>query len=157
MAGFVSLTGSSEVAAARGRLGRFDATARLVTFAELVQPRMTQAITDAAPRGKGPPSGPTPGRLATSTRSSHKVGPGVVTMEWHSDVPYAPYVLKATRPHDIAPVRAKALHWITPDGAHHFSQRTHHPGSKPFDYPRVALRAQMPWIAATFHSVFERI
>lgn len=154
---FVSLTGSTEIAAARARLGLFDATARLVAFADMVQPRMTQALIDAAPRGKGPPSGPPPGRLANSTRSTRRVGIGLVSLEWHSDVPYAPFVLRDTRAHSIIARRARALHWVDPGGGHHFAKRVHHPGTRGYDYPRVALRSQMPWISAAFRSAFERI
>lgn len=150
---FVSLTGSAEIAAARSRLGLFDGTARLVAFANMVQPRMTQAIMDAAPRGWRSPSG----RLAESTRSTRRVGVGLVSMEWHTDVPYAPFVLGGTRAHEIVARKALVLHWTDRGGAHHFARRVRHPGTQPFDYPRVALRAQMPWIAATFHTAFERI
>ena len=150
---FVSLVGSSEIAAARSRLGLFDGTARLVAFANMVQPRMTQAIIDAAPRGWRPPVG----RLAESTRSTRHVGVGLLTMEWHTDVPYAPFVLRPTRAHDIVARKALALHWTDRGGGDHFAKRVHHPGTRGYDYPRVALRSQMPWISAAFRSAFERI
>lgn len=45
--------------------------------------------------------------------------------------PYALYVIKGTKPHDIYPVNKKALFW---PGAEHPVKKVHHPGTEANDY-----------------------
>jgi len=55
-------------------------------------------------------------------------------------VPYGPYVSLGTAPHDIYPVNARALHWlsgIAPTvglGGDVFAMHVRHPGTKPNPY-----------------------
>lgn len=149
MAGLMVFSGSS---GASSRLDAVRMTARLAAFADLVGPQIKREITDRAPRGKGPQ----PGRLANSTHYSRRSGPGMVRMEFTSDVPYAPFVIKATKPHDIVPKNARMLHWQTPGGVGAFARRVHHPGTKANEYPQAALRRLMPMLALQFHATMGR-
>jgi phage gpG-like protein len=60
-----------------------------------------------------------------------------------TNVKYAKYFeTTGTKPHDIVPVRAKALHWVTPGGQDVFARRVHHPGfaARPFMRPALEER-----------------
>jgi hypothetical protein len=125
----------------------------MVTFADVIGPKLARRIREHAPRGKGPKAG----RLADSTRYTRQTRIGVVRMEFHSNVPYAPFVIRGTKAHDIVPKAAKVLHWTAPGGMGVFARRVHHPGTKPNPYPRAALNAMMPQLAAQWRATFERL
>ena len=59
------------------------------------------------------------------------------------DVRYAPYVEYGTAPHDILPVKARALSWVAP-GGRVFAMLVHHPGTAPHPYfvPAIELAMQ---------------
>lgn len=57
--------------------------------------------------------------------------------------PYAIYVIKRTRPHDIYPVNAKALYW---PGADHPVKVVHHPGTEANDYFSTGVENARPEI-----------
>lgn len=57
--------------------------------------------------------------------------------------PYAIYVIKGTRPHDIYPVNAKALYW---PGADHPVKVVHHPGTEANDYFSTGVENARPEI-----------
>lgn len=52
-------------------------------------------------------------------------------------VGYAPYVHEGTEPHEIRPVRAKALFW---EGAEHPVKKVDHPGTRPNPFVDRALQ-----------------
>ena len=89
------------------------------------------------------------GRLRNSTRfqvlgtaedQRLEVRQGARTSE---GVFYRPFVTGGTRPHDIVPVRAKALRFVV-NGTPVFAKRVHHPGTKANPYHVRTVREQMP-------------
>lgn len=72
------------------------------------------------------------GRVETSTKGGAE---GVI----EATMPYASFVEEGTQPHDIRPVRAKALHWTDGDGEH-FAAVVHHPGGRSFPFMGPALQ-----------------
>lgn len=59
-------------------------------------------------------------------------------------IKYAPFVELGTGPHDILPVRKKALYW---KGAPHPFARVHHPGTKARPFLRPAADKFFPQFA----------
>lgn len=55
--------------------------------------------------------------------------------------PYALFVIKGTRPHEIKPVNRKALYW---EGASYPVKVVHHPGNKPNDYFEKGVNKAQP-------------
>lgn len=65
-----------------------------------------------------------------------------------TNVSYAKYFeTTGTKPHDIVPVRAKALHWVS-GGQDFFAKRVHHPGFPPRPFLRPALDERRDSIVA---------
>jgi hypothetical protein len=62
--------------------------------------------------------------------------------------PYAIYVIKGTKPHDIYPVNAKALYW---PGAEHPVKVVHHPGTEANDYFTTGVENARPAIDAAIN------
>lgn len=84
-----------------------------------------------------------PGSMGSTIRSQIQRGPGgefrgVINVRH----PAAIYVTGGTRPHLIRPVRAKALRF-TVGGRVVYAKLVHHPGTKPNDFLRQALRAAL--------------
>lgn len=141
------------VDAAAHRLRRFQWTAAAVEWADSVGPRLASAIRQQAPVGQGPDAG----RLRDATRYRRKTTVGAVRLEFHADnVPYVPFVLHATRPHEILPRAALALHWETPGGAPVFARKVQHPGTRGNPYPTRAYQAMRSEIVAAFRAAIQR-
>lgn len=127
-------------------------TARAGFWADAVGPRLADRIKQEAPVGQGPNAG----RLRDATRWQRRTMPGMVRLEFRAaNVPYVPYVLKPTKPHDIVPRNARVLAWNSPDGPH-FARRVHHPGTRGNNYPARAYQTMRPEIIAAFRRAFER-
>lgn len=136
---------------ASSQLDAFNVTRRLVATADMIGPILRSRIAAAAPRGRGENAG----RLAGSVRYRRRTGIMSVRMEFHAeDVPYAPFVIKGTKPHQITAKAARTLHWVNPGGADIFRRTVHHPGTKPNPFPRRAAEPMMPWITAAFLRAF---
>ena len=97
-------------------------------------------------RGKAPER---TGRLKKSIRKSVRPNRAVVG----PSVPYAVYVEYGTRPHEIRPVRAKALRFEV-DSKIVFATRVHHPGTKPQSFVRETAEEIQDEIPEIFHDVF---
>lgn len=80
------------------------------------------------------------GRLRDSLRLQSA---GRLTRTVASDVPYAHYVIRGTRPHLIRPRRRKALWW--PDAPHPLA-KVLHPGTRPNPFPERGVDEAMPRI-----------
>ncbi len=79
------------------------------------------------------------GALTSSTKGRVTVStPGAAEGVIEATARYASFVEEGTRPHEIRPRKAKALHWTDAEGEH-FAQLVHHPGtpSLPFIGPAV--------------------
>ena len=96
-------------------------------------------------KGTGPLADETPrrsGRLALSTFFTITGAPGAEYQELAIFQPartetgefYGGYVRDGTRPHEIRPVRAKALRFEGADGPIVFTMHVHHPGTRPNPY-----------------------
>jgi len=84
-----------------------------------------------------------PGSMGSTIRAQIRRGPGgdfqgVINVRH----PAALYVIGGTRPHVIRPVRAKALRF-TVGGQVVYAKVVMHPGTKPNDFLRQALRAAL--------------
>jgi hypothetical protein len=84
-----------------------------------------------------------PGRMGSTIRAQVRRGPGgdfqgVINVRH----PAALYVIGGTRQHVIRPVRAKALRF-TVGGQVVYAKVVMHPGTKPNDFLREALRAAL--------------
>ncbi|MFF4403588.1 hypothetical protein [Streptomyces sp. NPDC001404] len=152
MAGMFTITGDSGGAA--GRLKAFRWTAGSVAWADAVGPRLAEAIRKTAPVGQGPGAG----RLRDATRYRRHTSVGAVRLEFHADnVPYVPYVLHPTQPHEIVPRAALALHWSPPGGGSAFARKVHHPGTRGNDYPSRAYLAMRSEIVNSFRAAVEKM
>lgn len=84
-----------------------------------------------------------PGSMGTTIRAQIRRGSGgdfqgVINVRH----PAALYVIGGTRPHVIRPVTAKALRF-TVGGQVVYARLVHHPGNKPNDFLKQALRAAL--------------
>ncbi|MGW7001430.1 hypothetical protein ACWGCW_01035 [Streptomyces sp. NPDC054933] len=152
MASTFSITGDSGTTASQ-RLKRFQWTAIAVEWADAVGPRLADAIRKQAP--VAPVNG---GRLRDATRYRRSTSVGIVRLEFHADgVPYVPFVLHATQPHEILPRAALTLHWTTPGGGSVFARKVNHPGTKGNNYPARAYTARRSDIIASFRAAVEKM
>lgn len=125
-------------------LPAFDWTRRAVDWADRVGPMMAAGMKRAAPVGKGPGAG----RLRDSIMYSRKTGIGELSIEYTTNVPYAPYVIHDTRPHEIHATAALALHWLDARGGDMFAKFVHHPGTHANRFPQRAADEQAEWMRA---------
>ncbi|MER6350671.1 hypothetical protein ABT186_02145 [Streptomyces sp. NPDC001634] len=150
MAGTFNITG--DISHATARLKRVQWTAAANEWADHVGPRMQGAIRQAAP--VAPVNG---GRLRDATLWQRHTGPGMVRLEFRADnVPYVPYVLNPTRPHQIVPRNARVLRWTTPGGGSFFAHRVNHPGTRGNPYPTRAYHAMRSEIVTAFRAAIAR-
>lgn len=96
---------------------------------------MTQELRARAPRRTG--------RFADSIRGEAAFRAKGVTMAWHGAHPPAQFLLTGTRPHEIRPVRARALRFEV-QGAVVFARRVQHPGTRPSPFVAEAAAAVAP-------------
>ncbi len=145
--------GMSGDSGAESRLKAFDATARMVSWADSSGPKLAAEIRREAP--VSPNAGG--GRLRDSIRYQRSTSIGGVTLKFHTNVPYAPYVVEGTIPHAIDARIALTLHFVGGDGAEHFPKHVWHPGTKANEFPQRALLKMLPEITSSFAEVFEEI
>ena len=88
------------------------------------------------------------GRLKQSIRKIVKPSRAVIG----PTVPYAIYVEYGTRPHEILPVRAKALRFEV-DGKVVFAARVHHPGTRPQPFIRETAEQIRDEVPEVFHDI----
>ena len=89
------------------------------------------------------------GRLKKSIRKSVRPNKAVIG----PSVPYAVYVEYGTRPHEIRPVRAKALRFEV-DSKIVFAARVLHPGTRPQPFVRETAEQIREEAAEVFRDVF---
>lgn len=128
-------------------LRRFHWTAAVVAWADTVGPVVRDAIRSHAPVVTG--------RLRDSITYQRHTVIGGIEIEFGSNVPYAPYVVKGAAPHEIYPVAAMALHWNR-GGGDHFAAHVHHPGIRPDDFPRKAVLPLVPMLGASLRAAVEK-
>jgi hypothetical protein len=96
------------------------------------------------------------GRLQGSMRYQRTLLGGMsLRMEWHSNVPYAPFVIHGTAPHDIYPKAARALHW-GPAGGGTFAMHVHHPGTKPNPFPARTMERVRLGVIASYMDAYKK-
>lgn len=123
--------------------------AATILWADTIAPVLTQMLIDEAPVRTG--------RLRTSIKDQVITVSGGVSLQFHSDVPYVPFVISGTQPHDIYPVNAKALAWHDQSGAQHFAAMVHHPGTKPNPFPQRALEKTRAAIIASYTEAIGKV
>jgi len=132
-------TGVSADSLAR-KLERFRLGSVLVETVDTVQPTLVAALKMAAPKDTG-----TLADRIYALRHTKLVGGARVDLVAVTDVPYAGFVLRGTKPHTIVPVNAKALSWMGVDGDQTFATIVQHPGTKPNPFPhRVWISLREP-------------
>lgn len=62
------------------------------------------------------------------------------------------FIVEGTKPHDIVPIRAQALHFTAKSGAEVFTRRVHHPGTKPNKFHYRAWEHAEPAIHGLLHA-----
>lgn len=122
-------------------LGSIEVLAAEVEWADTMGPTIASELQKVAPYVTG--------RLQGSIRYQRGTGAEGVQMLFQSNVPYVPYVINGTAPHDIYPVAAKALAWPT-NNPTNFAMAVHHPGSKPNNFPQRVMDSMRSEIIASF-------
>lgn len=73
-----------------------------------------------------------------------------------SDVDYAKYVVKGTRPHRIEPhMPPFALHWVDARSGDVFARFVNHPGTFANEYPRRAVEKSTDRLSRSFRDAFK--
>jgi hypothetical protein len=124
--------------------------ATTVVWADTEGPLIARELMAEAPVGKDPAAG----RLRDSIRYQRESAFGVVDLQFHTNVPYAPFVIHGTGPHEIFPVVAQALHWHE-EGRDFFAAHVHSPGTSPNDFPQRVLDRMSAEIVASYLSALE--
>lgn len=70
---------------------------------------------------------------------------------------YGEWVREGTQPHEIRPVKAKALRWFGPAGLPIFAMLVHHPGGKKNPYHQRVLAMLRPQIQQTVRKMGEQV
>jgi hypothetical protein len=108
-------------------------------------------LVQGALKAKAPVAKENGGRLRDSIRHKQVNGSGL-TVTFYTEVPYARYVLDGTRPHEIRPRTAKALHWKDA-GGDVFAQVVNHPGTRPNKFPERAIKPLLPALQGRFRQI----
>lgn len=149
----IGMAGDSK---AGDRLQAFNATARMVAWADRVGVSMAHELKEKAPIDKRGRAGA--GRLRNSIGYQRTTRLGGVQLSFHSSDPAARYVTEGTAPHAFGPNHALVLHFPDAGGEMIFRSVVHHPGVRnPNNFPQKALEKLLPEITASFVALFERI
>lgn len=70
---------------------------------------------------------------------------------------YGEFVREGTEPHEIRPVKAKALRWYDQAGNPIFAMLVHHPGNKPNPYHRRTLAKLKPHVQRIVTEMGEKV
>ena len=70
---------------------------------------------------------------------------------------YGHWVREGAEPHDIRPVKAKALRWFSPAGIPIFAMLVHHPGNQPNPYHRRVMQRLRPDIQRIVKQMGEKV
>lgn len=130
---YVDVDGAESLAR---RLERFQRASVFSEVADTVKPALLTALRLAAPKKTG--------RLADHIWIHRATSIDVnasVELIATTDVPYAPFVLHGTRPHQIVPKVKQALHWWDATGGDMFATVVNHPGTKPNRFPHRVWEA----------------
>ncbi|MBT8160991.1 MULTISPECIES: HK97 gp10 family phage protein [Arthrobacter] len=125
-------------------LAHFNWATRAAGWADHIGPIMRAELMKQAPKQSE--------RLAKSIRYQRSLLADGLKVKWTANTPYAKYVVEGTKPHDIVPKAARALHIMDAHGEAGFAAFAHHPGSKPNDFPKRAADALGSRIALTFRA-----
>lgn len=128
-------------------LERFNWMKSAVAWADEVGPLVRTALKAQAPVGEGANAG----RLRNSIRYERRTRSTLVQLRFGSGVPYAKYVVRGTKAHPIYPVAARALRFMGSGGVV-FAKGVKHPGTRPNDFPRRALRVTRSSLETTLGS-----
>ena len=122
---------------------RFNWEEAAAAWAEDVTPLAGMALRGRAPFRTG--------AFRQSIDDRAQVEPGVATVMFYSQVPYAKWIIGGTRAHPIAAVNAKALRWLGPGGiGANYAKRVQHPGTKANEFAEVALLPIGPLLSRMF-------
>lgn len=76
--------------------------------------------------------------------------------ELKADTPYASFVEKGTKPHEITVRKAPMLHWVDEGGDDHFAITVQHPGTDPMPFLEPTIPLMEHTINARVESATER-
>jgi len=140
---------------AASRMERFNATLRMVSWADKVGLAMEHELKSQAPVDKRGRQGS--GRLQGSINYQRRTSVGGVVLTFHSTDPAAKYVIEGTRPHAITPTNGLALHFPDASGTMIFRNHTFHKGAHANPFHQKAMEKMLPMISSSFAALFERI
>jgi len=146
----VGMAGDSK---ARTFLERFEAFAKLAGWADRWGPPILAQLRKEAPvQGAHKPV--TGGALRDSIRYERQTAFSGVRLAFHTNLPYARYVVEGTPPHPIDPVRARVLAWED-YGGWQFRMHVNHPGAQPNPFPQRVADRMLPEITASLAELFK--
>ena len=97
------------------------------------------------------------GALQQSIYSALSGGYGGSVSREYRALGYGRYVIEGTRPHDIYPVRAKALAFVSSGGDLVFATHVAHPGTKPNPFNQRALTNALPEVSSVARDNFRDV
>lgn len=138
------------------RMEAFNATVRMVSWADKVGLAMEHELKTQAPVDKRGRQGS--GRLRQSINYQRRTSIGGIVLTFHSNDPAAKYVIEGTRPHRITPSGDNlALHFPDASGEMIFRNSTNHRGAHANPFHQKAMERMLPMISSSFAALFERI
>jgi hypothetical protein len=139
----VSTSGST------GSRGGFAWATAAGRWADAVGPIAREAVSKAAPEGKGVFAG----GLAASIKSSRTGGAAMVGTQITSSASYAGFVVGGTKAHVIVPRNKSVLRFNLASGGTVFTKRVNHPGTKANPFPQRGLTPLLPGFRTSFTEI----
>ncbi len=135
------------------RIEKFQAITRMVAWADRWGPPILAELRKEAPvQGTYKPvSG---GALRDSIRYERQSAFAGVRLAFHTNLPYAPYVVGGTDPHAIDPVHARVLAWEDYSGWQ-FRAHVNHPGARANPFPQRVADRMLPAITRSLVDLFK--
>lgn len=120
-------------------------------FESQAGPLLVDEMVEQCPVGD-PDNDPAPGTLANSIDwdDSYQT---LLIQSRDPRGPIAAYVTRGTRPHEIAPVYASALHFIGSGGEDVFTQHVNHPGTDPNPFHITAWENKRTEVQQLFREI----
>lgn len=143
-------------AGAAEELKAFDATELMAVWGRVWGDKLAEEMRTEAPYREDDGSGSGEHLRDSIAFGGVEAGAGRISMTWTSDVPWAPFVVGGTEPHEIHARFARALHFLGSEGEV-FARSVNHPGTEPDPFPLRALEHLLPEMTESFAALFEEM